>query len=164
MRRVGKKMLGALQIDDAELSIVLTDDAQIRILNRDYRHKDRPTDVLAFAIREGAHGELAGEMLGDVVISLETADRQAREHGHSLREEAVFLLAHGLLHLLGWDHDTKAKDAAMRRESERLCAAAGIPAPAAAGGVVNTKSKKSATKKRTSRRAPTKTPRKTGRR
>jgi len=159
-----ERMMRELQLDQEEVSFLLTDDEQIHDLNKQWRGKDKPTDVLAFPLREGEFPELRGGLLGDVVISLETADRQAREHGHSLREEAVFLLAHGLLHLLGWDHDTKAKDAAMRRESERLCAAAGIPAPAAAGGVVNTKSKKSATKKRTSRRAPTKTPRKTGRR
>lgn len=126
-------MLETLQLKKSELSILLTDDAQIKHLNRDYRHKDRATDVLAFAMREGEHAELAGEMLGDVVISLETAARQARAQGHSLREEVVFLLGHGVLHLLGWDHDTKAKDRAMRCETERLCAAAGVPAPARPG-------------------------------
>lgn len=133
VKSVAKKMLAALQIKEAELSIVLTDDAQIKILNRDYRQKDRPTDVLAFAMREGETGQLAGDLLGDVVISLETAARQASGQGHSLREEVVFLLGHGLLHLLGWDHETKAKDRAMRAETERLCAAAGVAAPKAAG-------------------------------
>lgn len=127
-------MLETLQIKKSELSILLTDDNQIHILNRDFRHTDRATDVLAFAMREGEAGDVAGDMLGDVVISLETAARQAEEHGHSLREEAVFLLGHGLLHLLGWDHDTPAKDRAMRAETDRLCIAVGVPAPARAGG------------------------------
>ena len=131
--KTARRMLDALQLKKAELSILLTSDDQIKNLNRDYRHKDRATDVLAFAMREGAHADLAGEMLGDVVISLETATRQAGAQGHTLREEVVFLLGHGLLHLLGWDHDTKPKDRAMRRETERLCAAAGVPAPARPG-------------------------------
>jgi probable rRNA maturation factor len=126
-------MLTFLQIEQSELSILLTGDNQIHILNRQYRKKDRPTDVLAFAMREGSHSEFAGEILGDVVISLETAARQAKEHDRAPLEEVTFLLAHGLLHLLGWDHDTEAKDKAMRRETERLCRAAVAPvAPAAA--------------------------------
>lgn len=117
-------MLATLQLKNAELSILLTSDDQIHILNRDYRKKNRPTDVLAFAMREGIHGEMAGDVLGDVVISLDTAARQAGEQGRSMQGEVTFLLAHGLLHLLGWDHDTDAKDRAMRAETERLCRAA----------------------------------------
>lgn len=124
VKTYAQRMLDTLQLKDAELSILLTSDDQIHILNRDYRKKDRPTDVLAFAMREGKHGELAGDVLGDVVISLQTAARQAPEQGRSMQEEVTFLLAHGLLHLLGWDHDTDAKDRAMRRETERLCRAA----------------------------------------
>lgn len=154
VRKIAAKMLATLQIKEAELSILLTDDDQIHILNRDYRQKDRPTDVLAFAMREGERGELAGDVLGDVVISLETAERQAHAQGHSLREEAVFLLGHGLLHLLGWDHETKAKDRAMRLETERLCAAAGVPAPKAAGKTAPAKRTAAARKTRS---APKKT-------
>lgn len=154
VRKIAAKMLTTLQIKEAELSILLTDDDQIHILNRDYRQKDRPTDVLAFAMREGERGELAGDVLGDVVISLETAERQAHAQGHSLREEAVFLLGHGLLHLLGWDHETKAKDRAMRLETERLCAAAGVPAPKAAGKTAPAKRTAAARKTRS---APKKT-------
>jgi probable rRNA maturation factor len=122
-RRVGE-MLRLLQLEKAELSIVLTDDDQIHELNRTYRGKDRPTDVLAFAMREGDFARLAGELLGDVIVSVPTARRQAASRGKSVLDEVTMLLAHGLLHLLGWDHETAAKDKKMRAETERLCAAA----------------------------------------
>ena len=122
--RRARAMLGALQMGDAELSILLTGDDQIRNLNRIYRKKNRPTDVLAFAQREGEHGERAGRLLGDVVVSIPTTKRQAQAAGRDLGSELTMLLAHGLLHLLGWDHETPLKDRRMRRETERLCAAA----------------------------------------
>jgi probable rRNA maturation factor len=117
-------MLDALQLDKAELSIVLTDNVQMRELNREYRGKDKSTDVLAFAMREGDFARLAGELLGDVIVSIPTARRQARERGKTTLEEVTMLLAHGLLHLLGWDHDTKEKDRRMRAETDRLVSAA----------------------------------------
>ncbi len=117
-------MIELLQLKKLEVSFLLTDDDRIHELNKVYRHKDRPTDVLAFAMREGAHGELAGDVLGDVIVSIPTARRQASERGAALVDEVTMLLAHGLLHLLGWDHDTAAKDRRMRAETERLCAAA----------------------------------------
>jgi probable rRNA maturation factor len=90
----------------AELSIVITDDATIHDLNRQWRHKDRPTDVLSFSQVEGLCPGAPSEeqLLGDVVISLETAARQAKELGHSLEQEVQRLLVHGVLHLLGHDH------------------------------------------------------------
>jgi rRNA maturation RNase YbeY len=117
-------MLVAVQMADAELSILLTGDDQIQNLNRIYRKKNRPTDVLAFAQREGQHGDHAGRLLGDVVVSVPTTKRQAEAAGRDLGSELTMLLAHGLLHLLGWDHETPLKDRRMRRETERLCAAA----------------------------------------
>lgn len=120
-------MIELLQLKKLEVSFLLTDDDRIHELNKIYRHKDRPTDVLAFAMREGAHGELAGDVLGDVIVSIPTARRQASERGAMLVDEVTMLLAHGLLHLLGWDHDTAAKDRRMRAETERLCAAAAPP-------------------------------------
>lgn len=125
---------GALALDGAEISIVLTNDEQIHILNRDYRGIDRATDVLSFAMREGEFGTICGELLGDVVVSVDTARRQAVEEGRDLTSELTMLLAHGILHLLGWDHDTAPKDRAMRAETDRLCALAaslieGRPAP-----------------------------------
>ncbi|MEM1030584.1 MAG: rRNA maturation RNase YbeY [Myxococcota bacterium] len=124
-----QKMLTALALDAVELSVALVDDATIHALNRDYRRRDRPTDVLAFAMREGEpmggplpEGQL--EMLGDVVISVETAARQAEAAGRPLRDEVTMLLAHGLLHLLGYDHGTDAEEADMVARTRALEAAA----------------------------------------
>jgi probable rRNA maturation factor len=119
-----RAMTRALQIDNLEVSFVLTTDEQIQKLNKEYRGKDKPTDVLAFAQREGEFGSLAGALLGDVIVSVPTAERQARAAGKPLLDELTMLLAHGLLHLLGWDHDTAAKDRRMRAETDRLCRAA----------------------------------------
>jgi probable rRNA maturation factor len=117
-------MLRLLQLEKMELSVLLTDDDQIQELNKVYRAKDRPTDVLAVAMREGDFSALAGELLGDVIISIPTARRQAGERKVAPLAEVTMLLAHGLLHLLGWDHETERQDRAMRAEVERLCVAA----------------------------------------
>ena len=97
-------VLQYLELLDAELSIVLCDDATIHPLNRDYRGKDKPTDVLSFAQREGEFAFLEDNLLGDVIISMETTRRQADERGHSVETELRVLLVHGILHLLGYDH------------------------------------------------------------
>ncbi len=125
-------MMQTLKLEDDELSVLLTDDDQIQELNRFYRKKDRPTDVLAFAMNEGKpmpniRGAEAPRLLGDVIVSVDTARAQAKAHGRDVLEEVTMLLAHGLLHLLGWDHDTDRKDRAMRAETDRLCAAARGP-------------------------------------
>jgi probable rRNA maturation factor len=117
-------MLSALQMEKAELSIVLTGDKQIHKLNKIYRGKDRATDVLAFAMKEGEFGAVSAGLLGDVIVSIPTAARQARERNVAPLDEVTMLIAHGILHLLGWDHDTDRKDRAMRKETDRLCAAA----------------------------------------
>ena len=124
VRARARRMLAALELEDAELSIVLCDDATIHALNRDHRKKDRPTDVLAFAMREGPYAELAGHMLGDVVISLDTAARQAREKKVRFDREVTMLLAHGLLHLLGHDHRTRTEERRMTARTDALIAAA----------------------------------------
>ena len=118
LRRM-RAMIRLLQLEKAELSVVLTDDKRVHQLNKIYRGKDRPTDVLAFAMHEGEFGELAGHVLGDVIVSVPTARKQAAERGTPVLEEVTMLLAHGLLHLLGWDHDTDAKDRRMRAETSR---------------------------------------------
>ncbi|MBS2014711.1 MAG: rRNA maturation RNase YbeY [Deltaproteobacteria bacterium] len=131
-------MIDLLQLQKAEVSFVLTDDERVHQLNKVYRGKDRPTDVLAFAMHEGEFGALAGHLLGDVIVSVPTARKQAlaRRAGPeadrvrtdaAVLDEVTMLLAHGLLHLLGWDHDTPAKDRRMRAETARLCAAAAPP-------------------------------------
>ncbi len=103
--------------DDAELSILLTDDEEIHRLNRLWRGVDRPTDVLAFPMQEG--GEAAG-VLGDVVLSLDTVARQARDQGHSTQAEFLFLLIHGILPLLGYDHQTPEEATAMDTLTQRI--------------------------------------------
>lgn len=119
-----ERMMRELQLDQEEVSFLLTDDEQIHDLNKQWRGKDKPTDVLAFPLREGEFPELRGGLLGDVVLSIPTATRQAKRAKKPVLEEITMLLAHGLLHLLGWDHDTPAKDVAMRAETDRLCRAA----------------------------------------
>lgn len=124
VRRRAERMLAALGIPDAELSVLLCDDSVLRRLNRQYRGEDRPTDVLAFAMREGEGGALGERVLGDVVISVETARRQARRGRRTISDEVTTLLAHGLLHLLGFDHRTEAEDRRMRARTDALRAAA----------------------------------------
>jgi probable rRNA maturation factor len=124
VRARAMRMLRAIQMEKAELSIVITGDKQIHNLNKIYRGKDRPTDVLAFAMKEGEFGAVSPGLLGDVIVSLATASRQARARNVAPLDEVTMLIAHGILHLLGWDHDTDAKDRAMRKETEKLCAAA----------------------------------------
>lgn len=128
-------MLTSLQMQKSEVSILVTDDEEIRILNREYRDTDKATDVLSFAMQEGEGARFAGDVLGDIVLSAPTAARQAREAKRPLRDEATMLLAHGLLHLLGWDHATAAEDRKMRAKTDVLCVAAGGPPLMAMGGV-----------------------------
>lgn len=124
LRRRAERMLGALSLAEAELSILVCDDAAMRALNRQHRRLDRPTDVLAFALREGERLRGGDALLGDIVISLETAQRQADEHGRTLWDEVTLLLAHGLLHLIGYDHDTVARERRMNARTDMLRAAA----------------------------------------
>ncbi|BAF59073.1 predicted metal-dependent hydrolase [Pelotomaculum thermopropionicum SI] len=108
--------------EEAEVSLVFVDDAYIHGLNRQYRGVDAPTDVLSFAMQEGE--PLAGGeeelILGDVVISLQAAERQAGEYGHSLQREAAYLAVHGVLHLLGYDHQGEEERKIMRRKEEEV--------------------------------------------
>jgi len=120
--RRARAMLEALSLQGRELSIVLTGDERIQELNRAYRDQDKPTDVLAFSQLEGELADGASALLGDVIVSVPTALHQARSRKVDLTSELTMLLAHGLLHLVGWDHDTPAKDRKMRRETARLCA------------------------------------------
>jgi probable rRNA maturation factor len=122
--RRAEKMLRALGMPDAELSILLCDDPTIHALNRTHRRKNKPTDVLAFAMREGRPMPGESGLLGDVVISLDTAARQAEELGRSLWDEVSWLLAHGLLHLVGYDHRTAAEERRMNARADMLIAAA----------------------------------------
>jgi rRNA maturation RNase YbeY len=120
-RRLGRsarRLLVALRMPDAELSLLLVSDRVMHGLNRAWRRKDRPTDVLAFAQREGTSAPPA-DLLGDVVISVDTARRQAGDRGHSLATEGERLLVHGLLHLIGYDHERSAREARRMQRRER---------------------------------------------
>lgn len=102
-------MLAALGVD-AELSIALVGDVEMQRLNASYRGKDRPTDVLSFEMGDETPGD-GSRLLGDVAISLDTAARQAAERGVTVAEEIRVLLAHGILHLLGYDHERSRPEA-----------------------------------------------------
>ena len=120
LARRGQAMLESLGLSDAELSILLCDDDTIRLLNQRYRKRDAPTDVLAFPMRDETGPESPYELLGDVVISVPTAVRQAQERDRTIIAEVTFLLAHGLLHLLGYDHATPQEEREMTARTERL--------------------------------------------
>lgn len=110
----------------AEVSVALVDDEYIRRLNRAYRGKDSPTDVLSFAFREGDQLPGGEELLGDVVVSLEAARRQSLDYGHSYEREVAFLVVHGVLHLLGYDHQDEEGRRAMRDREEAVLSRLGL--------------------------------------
>ncbi|AQS59898.1 rRNA maturation RNase YbeY [Desulforamulus ferrireducens] len=115
--------------EEAEVSLIFVDDDYIQSLNAEYRGVDKPTDVLSFALNEGeevAEAEEAEELLGDIVISLPTARRQAEEYGHSFHREVAYLTAHGSLHLLGYDHMTEEDKQIMREKEEAILGRLGI--------------------------------------
>lgn len=118
IRESAEKTLIIEKSENCEVSILLTDDDEIHELNRDYRYVDAPTDVLAFAMREGDDGDPNSEILGDVVISIQTAEKQAKEYGHSIEAELALLVVHGTLHLLGYDHAEK-DEADLMQEKQR---------------------------------------------
>ncbi|WP_231511510.1 rRNA maturation RNase YbeY [Chondromyces apiculatus] len=126
MQRRAEKMLSHLKLRSVELSVALVDDATIHTLNRDYRHKDKPTDVLAFPLdEEGGPSPQGRRLLGDVILSVDTARRQARQRRRPLLDEMTMLLGHGLLHLIGYDHQTDAEEqemTALTRELEAVAA------------------------------------------
>jgi probable rRNA maturation factor len=111
-----------LNLEEAELSILLTSDQEMTSLNSAYRGKNRTTDVLSFAQQEGIRNELHPEVLGDVVISVPTALSQAQKRNVDLFEELCFLMVHGVLHLIGFEHVGVERSQAnkMRREQNRL--------------------------------------------
>ena len=111
----------------AEVDILFVDNEAIQTMNRTYRNKDAVTDVLSFPMYEAdEYIEDEEEILfGDIVISLERAQEQAEEYGHSLEREVMYLLVHGLLHLAGYDHMEEADKQQMRQQEERLLAVIG---------------------------------------
>lgn len=92
----------------------------MRILNREYLQKDRPTNVISFSMQEGEFGSVSPALLGDVVISADTAAREAEEGGITFHERLVFLLLHGILHLTGYDHERSGDEEARRMEAKEI--------------------------------------------
>lgn len=116
-----KIILETLDCRNKEISILIVTDSRIRELNQQYRNIDDPTDVLSFPQHEGNPEGPGSHLLGDVVISAETAARQAGEHQLSLEEELVLLLIHGILHLLGYDHEkSREEEKKMKQKTSKV--------------------------------------------
>lgn len=123
-----RSLLTAIGEQRAAISLTLVNDQTIRGINREHRGKDKPTDVLSFPLEPGDLGETE-RLLGDIVISIDTARRQAAEYDATLQQEVERLMIHGLLHVVGHDHEEPAERRAMEREERRLAAAIGMPWP-----------------------------------
>ncbi|MRR05400.1 MAG: rRNA maturation RNase YbeY [Deltaproteobacteria bacterium] len=119
IRRLAERTLNALGFIDSELSVTIVGDRSIRRLNRDYRGFDKPTNVLSFPMSAGDFSDVNPELLGDVVISADTAFREAEEQGISFFERLGFLLLHGILHVTGYDHERSGEAEAKRMERKQ---------------------------------------------
>jgi probable rRNA maturation factor len=116
-----KDILNALACDDAELSILIVDDPQIEILNKKYFGRNGPTNVIAFPMYTDQFSNINPELLGDVVISIETAEKEGKSIGISMKERFTELLVHGILHLLGYDHENSEQEAdKMEKKSNEI--------------------------------------------
>jgi len=121
VRKKAKAILSALDCPEGDLSILIVDDPQIEILNRQYLHREGPTNVIAFPMREGEFAHINPQLLGDVVISADTAWREGHESQTSLEDRFTQLLVHGILHLLGYDHENSEEEAQdMEEKSKQL--------------------------------------------
>jgi probable rRNA maturation factor len=108
---VAQRILADLALPDAELSILMVDDVQIRELNRRYLHRDKPTNILAFPMRKGEYPTLHPDLLGDLAISVERAQRQSNRFGLDPMQMVTLLMVHGILHLVGYEHKGTRKGA-----------------------------------------------------
>lgn len=118
LRKVAQRILDALGCPEAELSITIVGDRSIRILNRQYLGRDKATNVISFAMQEGEFGSVNPDVLGDVVISADTAAREAEEAGDTFLGRLNFLLLHGILHITGYDHERSGEAEAARMEAK----------------------------------------------
>jgi probable rRNA maturation factor len=120
LRRSLKRLLKELNCKDVEISLLLVDDDQIREINRTYLKRDRPTNVISFSMTEGSFGHIHPEILGDIILSTETAARDALRGHLDFMDELEFLLIHGLLHLIGYNHEnTVAEETEKMKIRER---------------------------------------------
>ena len=119
LKKIAQAILDIMGRSEAELSLALIGNAEMRTLNARYRNKDYPTDVLSFPVEGDSPG--VGALLGDVIISVDKARQQALERGHTEAQEIVALLIHGIVHLLGYDHERSTRDAlAMKRQENKI--------------------------------------------
>ncbi len=116
------RLLTLLDSTDKELSLTFVDDAAIQVINRQYLSKDRPTNVISFSLQEGEFGDINPDVLGDVIISVETAMRDAKSGNLTFDEEIRFLIIHGVLHLMGYNHEntTRQMTQKMRQKEKEL--------------------------------------------
>jgi probable rRNA maturation factor len=116
------RLLRLLDCRDKEVSLTFVDDAAIRVINRQYLSKDRPTNVISFSLQEGEFGDINPDILGDVIISVETALRDAKSGNLTFDDEIRFLLIHGILHLMGYNHEntTRQMTKKMRQKEKEL--------------------------------------------
>lgn len=124
-----------LEPAQSELSVVFTDDPSIQQINQQWRGKDKPTNVLSFPAFPVKVGEQPGPMLGDIIIARETVEREALEEGKPLENHLTHLIVHGLLHLLGYDHQTEDDAEVMERLEREILHALAIPDPYAVSGL-----------------------------
>lgn len=123
IRQTAAALLEALGKTGAELSLLIVDNEQIAEINKTYLDRPGPTNVIAFPMGDSGFDEIQPELLGDIVISVETADKEASNAGYSMEERFTELLIHGILHLLGYDHETNERDAKqMNEKSDELMA------------------------------------------
>lgn len=119
MRQDINSALKLLDSTGLELSVLFVDDEEIAELNRQYLNRNGPTNVIAFSMREGDFGEINPHVLGDIIISVDTAFRDAAHEGLSFEDELTYLIIHGLLHLLGYDHEMSDEGTRTMRETEK---------------------------------------------
>lgn len=118
IKRVVQKILKDLGYHKGEISILFVDNQKIRELNKKYRHRDSETDVLSFSMLEGEFSQIDTGVLGDIVVSVEKAQQQAEIYQLDLEKELNLLLVHGILHLIGFDHEKTDEEAALMRAKE----------------------------------------------
>ena len=130
VRAAAEKVGELYGVENGEVSVTLTNNDYIHQLNRKYRQIDRPTDVLSFALNESEEPDIENgpdiNVLGDIILSVERAEEQAADYGHSLRREIAFLTVHGMLHLLGYEHTEEADRLEMEKEQRYVMEQLGI--------------------------------------
>lgn len=119
VRQAVSSILKYLHIEDSEISLLFVDDEGITGINYNYLHKNYATNVIAFPMREGEYGDINPHILGDIVISVETTRRHAEQEGIPFDDELDYFIIHGLLHLLGYDHEGSETESERMKQKER---------------------------------------------